>query len=106
MSKEEILYNWLRYMGQVIKNFLLMQGQVIQEDRLFQYRFPEPLWDRVEAFLKNLKSLPLWINLDLSETVFGGKQTYDYWQKIFETGKTPGNQQVLSAPLNLMWMIQ
>lgn len=106
MSKEEILYNWLRYVGQVIKNFLLMQGQVIQEDRLFQYRFPEPLWERVEAFLKNLKSLPLWINLDLSETVFGGKQTYDYWQKIFETGKTPGNQQVLAAPLNLMSMIQ
>ena len=106
MSKEEILYNWLRYAGQVIKNYLLMQGRVLNEDRLFQYRFPEPLWDRVEAFVGNLKRLPVWINLDLSETVFGGKQVYDFWQSIFETGKTPAGQQVLAEPLDLMEMIR
>ncbi|MDI6872053.1 MAG: HNH endonuclease signature motif containing protein [Bacillota bacterium] len=105
MGREEILYNWLRYVGQVVKNYFLMQGRVIQEDRLFQYRFPEPLWDRVEAFLGNLKRLPVWMNRELSETVFGGKQTYDYWQAIFETARTPAGQQVLAAPLNLMDMI-
>jgi hypothetical protein len=106
MSREEILYNWLRYVRQVIENYLVMQGRVFQEDRLFQYRFPEPLWDRVEAFVGNLKRLPLWVNLDLSETVFGGKQTYDFWQRIFETGRAPGGQQVLATPLNLMEMVK
>jgi hypothetical protein len=105
MSKEEILYNWLKYIGQVTKNYFLMQGRVIQEDRLFQYRFPEPLWDRIDAFVANLKRLPVWLNLDLSATVFGGKQTYDFWQSIFETGTNPAGQQVLAAPLNLMDMI-
>jgi hypothetical protein len=62
MSKEEVLYNWLRYIEQVIWNYLIMQGQPFQKERLFQYRFPEPLWDRVETFLANLKKLPLWVN--------------------------------------------
>lgn len=106
MCREEALYNWLRYVSHVIKNFFIMQGKPIQEDRLFQYRFPEPLWERIEAFLANLKRLPVWVNHELSSTVFGGKQNYDYWQTIFETAKTPAGQQVLAAPLNLMEMIQ
>ena len=54
----------------------------------------------------SLRSLPLWVNRDLSATVFGGKQNSEFWQKIFEDGKTPQGQQVLSAPLNLMEMIK
>ena len=38
--------------------------------------------------------------------MFGGKQNSEFWQKIFEDGKTPQGQQVLSAPLNLMEMIK
>jgi hypothetical protein len=106
MSREEVLYNWLKYVGQVVKSYFLMQGKPIQEERLFQYRFPEPLWDRIEAFIANLKRLPVWINRALSATVFGGKQTYDYWQSIFETGRTPAGQQVLATPLDLMEMVQ
>lgn len=105
MSKEEIIYNWLRYVSQIIKNYYIMQGKPIQEDKLFQYKFPEPLWAKIRLFIKNLSNLPLWINKDVSSTIFGGKQNYAFWQTIFESGKTSANVQVLSAPLDLMKMI-
>jgi hypothetical protein len=38
--------------------------------------------------------------------VFGGKQNPEYWQTIFESGKTPQNQQILPSGINLMKMIQ
>lgn len=106
MSKEEIMYNWLRYIHQIVKSYFIMQGTPIKENQLFQYRFPEPLWDKVRLFVKNLAKLPLWVNKDLSITVFGGKQNYNYWQTIFETGKSPQGQDVLASPINLMDMIK
>jgi hypothetical protein len=106
LSHEEIIYNWLKYMQQIVKNYYIMLGIPINEDRLFQYKFPPPLWDKVRAFVHNLKRLPVWLNRDLSISVFGGKQNYEYWQTIFETGKSPQNQQVLAQPLNLMEMIR
>lgn len=78
MSKEEILYNWLRYIEQVIKMYFYWQGKPIEGKKLFQYSFPEPLWEKIRAFVKNLANLPMWINKDLSQTAFGGKQNYDY----------------------------
>lgn len=105
MSKEEIIYNWLKYIEQIIKNYFIMQGKPINEQRLFQYKFPEPLWDKIRIFIKNLSQLPIWINKELSNTVFGGKQNNDFWQTIFETGKSPQGIQVLSEPINLMKMI-
>jgi len=106
MSKEEIIYNWLRYIHQIIKNYFIMQGKPIQEDKLFQYRFPEPLWERVRLFVINLSKLPLWLNRDLSLTIFGGKQNYQFWQEIFEKGKSPQGQDILAKPIDLMEMIQ
>jgi len=47
----------------------------------------------------------LWVNKELSSTVFGGKQNNDFWQTIFETGKSPQGIQVLAEPINLMKMI-
>jgi len=105
MSKEEIIYNWLKYIGQIIKNFFIMQGKPIKEEKLFQYKFPEPLWDKISIFIRNLSRLPVWINKDLSNTVFGGKQVNAFWQTIFETGKSPQGQQVLVEPIDLMKMI-
>ena len=105
MSKEEIMYNWLKYIEQIIKNFFIMQGKPIKEEKLFQYKFPDPLWEKIEIFLKNLSRLPVWINKDLSNTIFGGKQVNDFWQTIFETGKSPQGLQVLIEPINLMKMI-
>jgi hypothetical protein len=105
MSKEEILYNWLKYCQQIIKSYFIMQGTPIQEDRLFQYQFSVPLWERIRAFVKNLANLPIWVNKELSSTVFGGKQNYEYWQSIFEKGKTKEGHIVLAEPINLMKMI-
>ena len=105
MAREEIAYNWLKYIHQIIKNYFIMQGNPIKEERLFQYKFPVPLWDRIKIFVRNLRNLPLWANKELSNTVFGGKQGNDFWQTIFETGKSPQNIQVLSEPINLMNMI-
>jgi hypothetical protein len=106
LSREEILYSWLRFVRQIIQNYFIMTGKPIQEQKLFQYRFPEPLWDNIENFLGNLIKMPLWVNRDLSLSVFGGKQNYEYWQKIFESGKTPQGQTVLPSGINLMKMIQ
>jgi len=106
ISKEEIMYNWLRFVELIVKNFFIMQGKPILEEKLFQYRFPQPLWERIRIFIKNLKNLPVWINRDLSSTIFGGKQNYQYWQNIFDSAKTPQGFQVLAEPLDLMKMIQ
>jgi hypothetical protein len=46
------------------------------------------------------------VNLELSDSVFGGKQNNSTWKTIFETGKTPQGMQVLAKPINLIEMIQ
>ena len=106
MSKEEIIYVWLRFVRQIAQNYFNFMGMPIDEKKLFQYPFPDPLWDRLRAYVANLKKLPVWANHDMSLSVFGGKQNYEYWQKVFETGKSPQNQQILTAPINLMEMIK
>lgn len=106
MMREEIIYTWLGYVRQIVRNYFTMLGHPLQEDRLFQYEFPEPLWDLLRNYVKNLKGLPVWVNKELSLTVFGGKQTYEFWQRIFETGKSPQGHQVLAEPINLMEMIK
>jgi hypothetical protein len=105
LSKEEILYVWLGYVRQIVRTFFNMLGQPVDEERLFQYPFPDPLWDRLRAYVSNLKKLPVWVNRDLSLSVFGGKQNYEYWQRVFETGRSPQGQAVLAQPINLMQMI-
>jgi HNH endonuclease len=106
LAREEILYSWLRFVKQIVQNFFITTGKPIKEERLFQYRFPEPLWDNIESFLESWKMLPLWVNRDLSLSVFGGKQNYEFWQTVFESGKTPQGQQVLSNAINLMQLIK
>jgi hypothetical protein len=101
MAREEVVYNWLRYVHHLIKRYYLMSGQVIEDDELFEHKFTPELWGLIRKLIKNLAALPLWVNHSLSATVFGGKQNYDYWKHIFDTGKTQANQQVLAKPLNL-----
>jgi len=106
MSKEEVIYNWLRYIQQIAKFYFINAGKPIQEEKLFQYRFPEQLWNNIRNFIKNLSALPLWVNRDLSSTVFGGKQNNSFWQTVFESGKSPQGVQVMPKGLNLVEMIQ
>jgi len=105
LAKEEIIYIWLGYLRQIIRTHFTITGTPFDEKRLFQYEFPEALRRNIDAYTRNLKQMPVWVNRDLSNTIFGGKQTYDFWQKIFETGKTPEGTQVLPGPVNLMEMI-
>lgn len=106
MCKEEVMYAWLRLVRQIVQVHFTMAGQPFDERSPFQYHFPEQLWARLDAYVVNLRALPLWVNRDLSATIFGGRQRNEYWKTIFETGQTPQGQQVLAAPLNLMEMIK
>lgn len=82
-----------------------MLGKPDPQERLFQYPFPEQIWDNISKFLRNLLALPLWVNRDFSQTVFGGKQNNGFWKSIFEAGNTPQAMEVLAEPLNLIKMI-
>jgi len=82
---------------QVVQMHFMMSGKPFDESRSFQYRFPDALWDRLSAYLINLKRLPLWVNRNLSTTVFGGKQTSEFWRTIFLDGTAPQGQQVLAS---------
>ena len=106
MSKEEVIYNWLRYIQQIAENYFINTGKPIQEDKIFQYSFPPQLRENIRRFLVNFSALPVWANHDLSETVFGGKQNMSFWQTIFETGKSPQGIQVLAKPIDLVDLIQ
>jgi len=106
MSKEEIVYNWLQLVGQIARTYFITLGKPDPKDRLFQVAFPEQVWENIRRFLRNLAALPLWVNVDLSDTVFGGKQNNGYWKMVFETGKTPQGMGVLAEPINLIEMIK
>jgi hypothetical protein len=106
MSKEEVLYNWLKFVEQIAYTYFVNTGMPTQKERLFQYPFPEQLWSNIRNFVHNLAELPLWANKDLSETVFGGKQNNSFWETVFSTGKSPQGVQVMAKGLNLVEMIQ
>lgn len=106
MSKEEVIYNWLRYVQQIAKFYFINSGKPIQEEKLFQYPFPEQLWTNIRNFIRNLAELPLWVNTELSATVFGGKQNNSFWQTVFEKGVSPQGVRVMPAGLNLVEMIR
>lgn len=86
--------------------FFLNNGQMINENSLFQTHFPEQLWKNLRNFIHALSQLPVWKNRALASSVFSGKKDQGYWKKIFETGNTPDGAPVLSEPLNYLQMIQ
>jgi len=106
MSKEEVVYNWLGYLKQIASQYFIMQGIPDPAEKLFQVPFPEQVWENMRKFLRSLSALPVWVNVDLSDSVFGGKQNNNHWKAIFTTGKTPQGMQVLNEPINLIKMIQ
>lgn len=106
MSKEEIMYNWLKYIEQIVYNYFSFQGKPIIREKLFQYEFSPQLWENIRNFVRNLSNLPLWVNNEISSTVFGGKQNYGYWHDIFTTGNSSQGVKVLMEPINLVEMIK
>ncbi len=81
-------------------------GRPIDKERLFQYPFPEQLWTNIGNFIENLGRLAIWKNREASQTAFGAKRTYSFWQNIFESGKSPTGTQVMPSGLNIMEMIK
>jgi hypothetical protein len=106
MAKEEILHNWLRYVKQIVQSYFITTGKPIDEKKLFQYLIPEACRDNIENFIDSLSRQSLWVNKDLSGSVFGGKRNHEFWQNIFESGKSPDGQQVMPKGLNVMDMIK
>lgn len=106
MAREEIIYNWLRYVRQIVRNYFITTGKPIDENKLFQYEIPDACWENIENFVDALMRLPLWMNKDLSLSAFGGKQNNDYWQSIFESGRTPNGSEVMASGINIMEMIK
>jgi HNH endonuclease len=101
MAKEEVLYSWLKYVQQIVLHHFVALGMPVDDERLFQYRFSEVLWRQLRAYVHNLAGLPLWVNHELSATIFGGKQTGDFWRTIWETGNSPQGTAVLAARIDL-----
>lgn len=106
MMKEEILYAWLKYILNIITMYYAQMGMLTYgRTDFFQDEFPEQLWKNIENFIKNLANFPVWKSAELSLTLFGGKQTSSFWQKIFSTGKSPQGESVLPAPIDITSMI-
>jgi len=105
LSREEVVVAFVELVGQVIRTYFSYTGKIYVDDRLFQNRFDDALWDRLRTFVKNFADLPVWVNHDLASTAFGGKRLASYWTTIFISGKTSDGMQILAAPLDLMNMI-
>jgi hypothetical protein len=106
IAREEVLANVMRWMRLVIANYFAYTGKVVHEDRQLHTRLPDELWDRLKNFLESLARLPCWVDRNLSTTVFGPKQNLDYWEKVFQTGRSPSGIQILTAPLDLNEMVR
>lgn len=106
MLKEEIIYTWLGYINDVISMYYANMGKrVANRHDFFQEEFPDQLWVNIENFITNLYNLPLWKNKELSFTIFGGKQVYNFWKAIFDKGVSPTGEKVLANPIDLKEMI-
>lgn len=104
LCKEEILFNWLKMVKQVIQMYFSNLGRVIDENKLFQEKFDSILWNNIRNLLKNISDLPIWTDRD--RTHLFSKKDYGYWQEIFRTGRSPDNIQVLNEGINIIEMIK
>ena len=106
LARDEVMANIVRWVKLVISNYFVVTMRVVPVDRLLHRRLPDELWDSIRNFLESLAGLPCWIDRNLSGTVFGPKQNLDYWERVFETGRTPSEIQILTQPLDPHQMIQ
>lgn len=106
ISKEEVIYNWLQYLIKVIENYFNNTGRLFDNEKLFQERFDNQLWQNIENFLDYLNLLPLWKDRSMATTIFAGKQNYDFWKTVFQTGKGTDGAVVLAKSLNFIEMIK
>lgn len=107
MMKEEIIYSWLKFVLSVITTYYATMGTLTTgRKNWFQEKLPDQLWLNITNFIKNLSELPMWKSTEFSNTIFGGKQNYAYWDNIFTKGETIDGVKILPEPLNILKMIQ
>lgn len=106
IAREEVIANVLRWIRLVMANYFAYTGKVVHEDRLLHTRLPDELWHRIRNFLESASRLPCWVDRNLSTTVFGPKQSADFWERVFKTGTAPSGIQILAEPLDLNSMIR
>ena len=106
MAKEEIIYNWLRLVRQIVYQYFVTNGKIVDEQKLFQYEIPEACWQNIENFIDELKHLNVWASKDLSITAFGGKQNNAYWLSVFDSGLAPDGAVIMPEGLDLLEMIK
>lgn len=104
--KEEVMYNWIKYIELLIKNYFAFTGAMYDDQNLFQQKFPDKLWENIQVFLENMHNLPVWRDRSMASTVFGGKNPMGYWGTIFATGSTADGTKILAKPINVAEMIQ
>ena len=104
LVKEEILYNWLKYVRAIIQTHFLSQGKQVDENKLMQEQFDDVLWENIRKFIRNLANLPIWVDRD--RTYLFSKRDYGYWDRIFKTGESPDGIRVLSKGINFLEMIK
>ena len=99
----------MRYVKQIVQSFFITTGKPIDEKKhLGQYpiqliRVGENIENcyRLAQKTKHLVQQGL-----VGSSVFGGKRNKDFWQSIFESGKTPDGQEVMPQGINVMDMIK
>jgi hypothetical protein len=106
VAREEVMSSIVRWIRLVMANFYAYTGKVVHEDRLLHTRLPDELWTRLRNFLESLSQLPCWVDKNLSKNVFGPKQNFDFWERVFNTGKSPTGIQILADPLDINKMIK
>lgn len=105
LSREEILYNWILFIKEVINNYFSNLGKMVNENEYFQNKFDPQLWANIRNFLVNLKEMPIW--KDRTRTsLFSGKNNYDFWKTVFKTGQSPDKVDILLKPINFVEMIK
>lgn len=106
LFKEEVMYNWVKYIEKLINSQFIFTGVMYDEKNLFQQKLTDQMFESIRVFISNLRELPLWVNRSMAATIFGGKNNYDYWKDIFTQGKTPDGIPVLAEPINILTMIK
>lgn len=106
LFKEEIMYNWIKYIELLINNHFAYTGIMYDRENLLQQKFSDTLWDNIRTFVVNLKNMPIWRDRSMSATIFGGKNNYEFWNTVFATGKTPDGTTIIAKPLNITEMIK
>ncbi len=105
IGREEVLYAMFDLALTVCQTAVVAAGEYWDRERPFHKRLPETIWTTLDNFFVNFGSIPIWTNPDLSLTLFGGKQNFQFWKDVFKTGSANGAIVIAGGgltPLKLM----